>query len=152
MKPETLKKLQEIGAFVLANGCNKKGLKQTAEMIRSARHYRWVAIYKVTSKEFVALTGTGDEPVAYPRFPLSQGICGAVLESGKTIALGDVRKDARCLPAFHTTRSEMIAPMINEEGRIVGMLDAESAKLNAFDAEDKKFLERAGSIIAHCLS
>ena len=36
MKPETLKKLQEIGAFVLANGCNKKGLKQIAEMIRSA--------------------------------------------------------------------------------------------------------------------
>src|ERR1035437_8453086 len=107
MKPETLKKLQELGAFILANGCNKPGLKQAAELIREARHYCWVGLFKVTKKEFVALAGTGSEPVAYPRFPLSQGLCGAVLESHKPIVLGDVRKDPRCLPAFHTTRSEI---------------------------------------------
>ncbi len=152
MKPETLKKLQEIGAFVLANGCNKPGLREAAEMIREARNYRWVAIYKVMKKDFVAIAWTGDEPAAYPRFPLSQGVCGAVLESRKTIMLGDVRKDARCLPAFHTTRSEIIVPMIDEEKKIVGMLDAESDKLNAFTADDRAFLERAAALIAHCLS
>ncbi len=152
MKPETLTKLQDLGAFVLANGCNKSGMKQVAELIREARGYRWVGIYKVTKKEFVALSWTGDEPVAYPRFPLCQGLCGAVLESRKPIVLGDVRKDPRCLPAFHTTRSEIIVPMINEEKEVVGMLDAESDKLDAFTAEDRGFLERAGSLIAHCLS
>ena len=152
MKPETLKKLQDLGAFVLANGCNKPGMKQVAELIRVARGYRWVGIYKVTKKEFVALSWTGDEPLAYPRFPLCQGLCGAVLESHKPIVLGDVRKDPRCLPAFHTTRSEIIVPMINEEKKIVGMLDAESDKLDAFTTEDRGFLERAGSLIAHCLS
>jgi len=152
MKPETLKKLQEIGAFVLANGCNKPGLREAAELIREARSYRWVAIYKVMKKDFVAIASTGDEPPAYPRFPLSQGVCGAVLESRKTIMLGDVRKDARCLPAFHNTRSEIIVPMIDEEEKIVGMLDADSDKLNAFTAEDRAFLERAGALIAHCLS
>ena len=152
MKPETLKKLQELGAFVLANGCNKPGLKRAAELMREARGYRWVGIYKVTKKEFVALSWTGDEPAAYSRFPLSQGLCGAVLESRKPIVLGDVRKEPRCLPAFHTTRSEIIVPMINEEDEVVGMLDAESDKLNAFGDDDRAFLERAGSLIAHCLS
>jgi L-methionine (R)-S-oxide reductase len=152
MKPETLQKLQEIGAFVLANGCNKPGLKQAAELIRAARGYRWVGIYKVTKKEFVALSWTGTEPAAYPRFPVSQGLCGAVLESRKPIVLGDVRKEPRCLPAFHTTRSEIIVPMITEDKKVVGMLDAESDKLDAFGDEDRKFLERAGSLIAHCLS
>ncbi len=152
MTPETLKKLQELGAFVLANGCNKPGLKEAAELIREARGYRWVGIYKVTKKEFVALSWTGKEPVAYPRFPLSQGVCGAVLDSGKPIVLGDVRKEPRCLPVFHTTRSEIIVPMINEEKKVVGMLDAESDKLDAFTDEDRAFLERAASLIAHCLS
>jgi L-methionine (R)-S-oxide reductase len=152
MKPETLQKLQEIGAFVLANGCNKPGLKQAAELIRAAGGYRWVGIYKVTKKEFVAISWTGTEPVAYPRIPLSQGLCGAVLESRKSIVLGDVRKEPRCLPAFHTTRSEIIIPMITEDKKVVGMLDAESDKLDAFGDEDRKFLERAGSLIAHCLS
>src|ERR1051326_9287153 len=93
MHNETLKKLQEIGAYVLASGCTKKSVKQVAEMIRSARDYRFIAIYKIVKNEFVILAGTGDEPPAYPRFPLSQGLCGAALESGKSIVVGDVHKE-----------------------------------------------------------
>jgi GAF domain-containing protein len=152
MKPETVKHLQEIGAFALAGGCSKKSVREVAEMIRAAGGYRWVAFYKVTKKEFVILTETGDEPPAYPRFPITQGLCGAALESGKTIVVGDVRKDPRYLPAFHNTRSEIIVPMVNEHKRIVGMLDAESDKLNAFATEDRQFLERAAGLVAHCLT
>src|SRR5438132_4289643 len=152
MHAETLKKLQDIGGFVLASGCTKKSLKQVAEMIRAARDYRFIAVYKIVKDEFVIMAGTGNEPSAYPRFPTSQGLCGAALESGKLIVVGDVSKDKRYLPAFHTTRSEIIVPMKNEHKHIVGMLDAESDKLNAFGDEDKQFLERAAGLIAHCLA
>lgn len=152
MHAETLKRLQDIGAFVLASGCTKKSIKQVAEMIQAARDYRFIAIYKIVKNEFVIMAGTGDEPSAYPRFPTTQGLCGAALESGKSIVVGDVSKDKRYLPAFHTTRSEIIVPMKNEHKHIVGMLDAESDKLNAFGDEDKQFLERAAGLIAHCLA
>ena len=152
MHSETLKKLQEIGAYVLASGCTKKSVKQVAEMIRSVRDYRFIAIYKIVKKEFVILAGTGDEPPAYPRFPIGQGLCGAALESGKTIVVGDVHKDKRYLPTFHTTRSEIIVPMRSEDRHIVGMLDAESDKVNAFGEEDRQFLERAAGLIGHCLA
>src|SRR3984893_15014222 len=151
MNADTLKKLQDIGAYVLASGCTKRSVKQVAEMIRAARDYRFIAIYKIVKNEFVILAGTGNEPPAYPRFPTSQGLCGAVLESGKPIVVGDVHKDKRYLPTFHTTKSEIIVPMRNDHKKIVGMLDAESEKLNAFDDEDRQFLERAGGLIAHCL-
>jgi len=151
MKAETIKQLQELGCFVLANGCNKKGMRNVAEMIRAARNYRWIGIYKVTKKEFVIFSETGDEPPAYPRFPITQGLCGAALESRKPIVVGDVRKDSRYLPTFHSTRSEIIVPMINEHKHVVGMLDAESDKANAFGNEDRQFLERAAGLIAHCL-
>jgi L-methionine (R)-S-oxide reductase len=152
MNPDTVKRLQEIGGFALAGGCTKKRLKELVEMIRAARNYRWVGIYKIAKKEFVIMTETGNEPPTYPRFPITQGLCGAALESGKSIVVGDVSKDPRYLPAFHTTRSEIIVPMINEHKQTVGMLDAESDKLNAFGDEDRKFLERAAGLIAHCLS
>lgn len=151
MNAETCKTLQEIGAFALAGGCSKARIKEVAEMIRVARKYRWVGIYKVNKTEFVSITGTGDQPNAYPRFPIAQGLCGAALELGKTINVGDVRKDGRHLPAFHNTRSEMIVPMINDDKRIVGMLCSDSDELNAFAKEDKEFLERAAGLIAHCL-
>jgi L-methionine (R)-S-oxide reductase len=151
MNPDTCKKLQEIGAFALAGGCTTKRLKQLVEMIRAARNYRWVGIYKIANKEFIIMTESGNDPPAYPRFPITQGLCGAALESGEPIVVGDVRKDPRYLPASHTTRSEVIVPMINEHKQTVGMLDAESDKLNAFGDEDRKFLQRAAGLIAHCL-
>ena len=152
MHTDTLKKLQDIGGFVLASGCTKKTIKQVVEMIRGARNYRFIAIYKIVNDEFVILAGTGNEPPTYPRFPITQGLCGAALESGKSIVVGDVHKDKRYLPTFHTTRSEIIVPMKDEHKDIVGMLDAESDKLNAFGDEDKQFLERAAGLIAHCLA
>jgi L-methionine (R)-S-oxide reductase len=152
MQANTIKQLQELGALVLAGNCSPKRMKVVAEMIGAARSYRWVGVYKVTKKEFVILAGSDDEPPAYPRFPLCQGLCGAVLDSGKAIVVGDVRKDPRYLPTFHTTRSEIIVPIMNEHKKIVGMLDAESEKVNAFGGEDRQFLERAAGVIAHCLS
>ncbi len=83
MKETTCKKLQEIGAFALAGGCTRKRMKQLVEMIRAARNYRWLAVYKIVKDEFVILAGTGNEPPAYPRFPITQGLCGAALDSGK---------------------------------------------------------------------
>lgn len=151
MNSKTCRTLQEIGAFVLAGGCTPKQMREVAEMIRVARKYRWVGLYKVMKKEFVILAGTGDEPPAYPRFPITQGLCGAALESGQPVVVGDVRKDSRYLPTFHSTRSEIIVPMTNGHRHIVGMLDAESEKINAFADEDRQFLERAGGLIAHCL-
>jgi L-methionine (R)-S-oxide reductase len=152
MHATTLKKLQEIGAFALAGGCTKKRMREVAEMIRAARDYRWVGIYKIVKEEFVVMAGTGDEPPAYPRFPITQGLCGAALESRKPVVVGDVRRDPRYLPTFHTTRSEIIVPMVNEDKDIRGMLDAESDKANAFADEDRQFLERAAGLIAHCLT
>jgi L-methionine (R)-S-oxide reductase len=152
MKEATCKKLQEIGAFALAGGCTRKQMKQLLEMIRTARNYRWVGVYKIVKEDFVILSGTGDEPPAYPRFPITQGLCSTALDTGKPIIVGDVRRDPRYLPTFHTTRSEIIVPMVNDRRRIVGMLDAESEKVNAFDQEDRQFLERAGGLIAHCLT
>ena len=83
MKETTCKKLQEIGGFALAGGCTRKRMKQLVEMIRAARDYRWVGVYKIIKDEFVIMAESGEEPATYPRFPTSQGLCGAALESGQ---------------------------------------------------------------------
>src|SRR4029077_17524005 len=142
MKQTTCKQLQEIGAFALAGGCTRKRMKQLVEMIRAARDYRWVAVYKIIKEEFVILAETGNEPPAYARFPISQGLCGAALDSGKPLIVGDGHKTPRYLPTCHTTRSEIVVPMRNEHRHILGMLDVESDHLNAFGEEDRDFLER----------
>jgi putative methionine-R-sulfoxide reductase with GAF domain len=61
--------------------------------------------------------------------------------------VGDVRKDPRYLPTFHTTRSEIVVPIISASERVVGVIAAESAKVKAFKKEDREVLERVASLM-----
>ena len=118
-------------------------------MVRAERGYRWVGVYKVCRGDFVIVAGTGDEPPTYARFPITQGLCGAVAESRQTLIVGDVRKDPRWLPAFWTTQSEIVVPIVSEkDGHVLGMIDAESDQLNAFTDDDTDFLEHVAVLMA----
>src|SRR5437899_10408722 len=108
MKETTCKKLQEIGGFALAGGCTRKRMTQLVEMIRAARGYRWVAVYKIIKDEFVIQEETGNEPPPYARFPVTQGLCGAPLDSGEAGIVGYVHRDPRYLPTFHTPRAAIV--------------------------------------------
>ena len=125
-------------------------LREMAETIRSARGYRWVGIYEVTDQEIAALAWTGTQPPAHPRFPLTQGLCGAAAASRAPVVVGDVRSDRHYLTTFGTTLSEIIVPVVNAAGQVVALIDVESDRLNAFQEEDRRFLEEwSGRILGN---
>ena len=145
------KKLQELGAFVLAGAKDPHQLCTMAEMIRAACDYRFVGIYKIIRGDFVIVAKTGNCPPAYPRFPITQGLAGAAVEAKQAIMVADVHKDPRYLPTFGSTQSEIVVPVMTETGKAVGLIDVESAKLNAFTENDRDFLEHAAYLIARAL-
>jgi putative methionine-R-sulfoxide reductase with GAF domain len=114
---------------------------RAAEAIRSARGYRWVGLYDVAAAEIVALGWTGTAAPAYPRFPVSKGLNGAAVRSARPVVVQDVRNDPRYLTAFGSTRAEAIFPVVSSStGRVVGTIDAESDRTNAFTLDDEEFL------------
>src|SRR6476659_8610858 len=145
------KNLHELGAIVLAGAKKPDHLCTMAEMIRSACDYRFVGIYKIVRDEFVIVAKTGKCPPAYPRFPISQGLAGAALETKQSIMVADVHKDPRYLPTFGSTQSEIVVPVINDLGKVIGLIDVESEKLDAFTEDDRDFLEHAAYLIARAL-
>lgn len=145
--PKTIKMLQELGAFILAGAKGPADMKRMCEMIQSARGWRWVAVYKISRGDLVIVAGTGDEPPCYPQFPATQGLYGVAVESRETILVNDVRKDARYLPTFHSTLSEIVVPVISKSERVVGVITAESEKVKAFSKEDCEVLERVAMLM-----
>jgi L-methionine (R)-S-oxide reductase len=149
LKTDSTNLLQDLAAYLLAAPKNPETVKRAAEMVRAERGYRWVGVYKVSRGDFVIVAGTGDEPPTYARFPITQGLCGAAAESGRTLIVGDVRKDPRWLPAFWTTQSEIVVPIVSEkDGHVLGMIDVESDQLNAFTDDDTDFLEHVAVLMA----
>ena len=72
-------------------------------------------------------------------FRPGEGIAGWALETGKPVVVPDVRQDPRYSQDSPVTRSEMAAPLLVGD-RVIGVLNVESARLNAFSAEDVRLL------------
>lgn len=61
---------------------------------------------------------------------------------------GDVARDTHYLTAFGTTRSEIIVPVFDAmRNTVLGTIDVESERLQAFSDEDQVFLEDCAEII-----
>jgi L-methionine (R)-S-oxide reductase len=113
--------------------------------------YSWVGIYLIEREDLVLGPWRGPRATEHVRIPVGQGICGAAAASGRTEVVDDVNADARYLPCFPSTRSEIVVP-IPYERRVVGEIDIDSDDPSAFGEADRAFLERVALLISpHCL-
>jgi PAS domain S-box-containing protein len=78
---------------------------------------------------------------------IGKGITGWVAEKGEPLLVDDVREDARYICGDENIRSEMCAPL-KVGGKIIGVIDAQSRKLNAFSEDDLRLLNIAAGQIA----
>ena len=123
--------------------------KRAAEWIAANRNYRWVGLYEVTATEIGMFACTGSQPPAFPRFPVTRGLCGAAVAAKSIVNVGDVRNDPRWLTTFGSTRSELIVPVFALAcDRTIGLIDVESDILNAFSPDDEQFLASCAQPLA----
>lgn len=136
--------LADLQTILLANPDRVRAAKRIADWIAGVRHYRWVGLYEVTPREIGMIACSHTAAPAFPRFPVAQGLCGAAVAARSVVNVGNVREDPRWLTTFGTTCSEIIAPVLSG-ARVVGLIDVESNQLNAFGAEDERFLEQSAA-------
>lgn len=80
-----------------------------------------------------------------------QGIVGWVMAHAKSLCVADTRTDPRYYAALETTRSEMCAPILASDGRVIGVIDVESPKVNAFTKQDILLTETLANASSHTL-
>ena len=136
---ETLKRIRSI---VTASGDRTERAKQLAEAVRSLGNYRWTGVYGVGKEAVSIIAYSGPGAPAYPTFPITKGLTGAAIREKTTVIVDDVRKDPRYLTAFGSTLSEIIVPILDpQSGTVIGTIDVESERADAFSVNDQKLLE-----------
>jgi len=78
---------------------------------------------------------------------LEQGIAAWVARTGATVRSGDVRGDPRYLGLREGIRSELCVPLL-ARGRVVGVLNTETTRRNAYRQGDEKALEIVAGALA----
>ena len=78
---------------------------------------------------------------------LDQGVSGLVAASGKSIRIANVRTYKKYIEVTSQVRSELCVPIKLAE-RVLGVINAESVRINAFSADDEQLLTTIASTLA----
>ncbi len=87
------------------------------------------------------------------RIPSSKGLAGHVVRTGETLNVPDAYADPRFDPendrrTGYRTRSVLSCPVMDKEGRIVGVTQAINKRSGRFEEEDEDYLKAISSQIA----
>ncbi|WP_417232648.1 GAF domain-containing protein [Brevundimonas sp.] len=76
------------------------------------------------------------------RIPFGRGVCGTVAATGKTRIVEDVAAFPGHIACDSRSRSEVVVPVFDAAGDLIGVLDVDATDVAAFDTVDAEALER----------
>lgn len=133
--------LEALRRAVAADAPLRVRARHAATAIRLAGGYRWVGLYDVGPETIRVIAWDGPSVPSHPSFPVSQGLNGAAVVSREPVIVQDVTEDPRYLATLGSTRAEMIVPVMAADGsRVLGTIDVESERTNAFADSDRALL------------
>lgn len=119
-------------------------LSNIAAALKEQFGWLWVGFYLVKGGELVV--GPFQGPVACTRIRKGKGVCGTSWAQEQTLIVPDVEAFPGHIACSSLSRSEIVVP-VRAGKTVVGVLDADSVDLNAFDQEDQCWLEEVVKII-----
>ncbi len=109
--------------------------------------YNWIGIYLLDGETLKLETYLG-KPPSHAKIKISDGVCGRGVREKQTIIVGNVCEDPSYLSCDRFVKSEIVVPIMKDEN-ILGVLDIDSIKKNAFTKEDEEFLKEVSTIIGN---
>ena len=146
--PDPAPILKRLGEILAVPGDRVGKARRITSAVRETGGYRWVGLLDVSEEGIRIVAWSGPGPPAFPRLHSGQGLCGATVQSRQTTHVGDVTRDPRYVTTLNTTRSEIVTPVLDAAGAVVGLLDVESDLPDAFGPEDTKCLEACARALA----
>jgi L-methionine (R)-S-oxide reductase len=99
----------------------------------------WTGFYRVVAPELLKI-GPYQGGHGCLVIPFSRGVCGAAARTGRIQNVPDVDAFPGHIACASSTRSELVLPVWNGQGRLLGVLDLDSDTPAAFTTEDEDWL------------
>ncbi|GAB4323455.1 MAG: GAF domain-containing protein [Bacteroidales bacterium] len=108
-------------------------------------YFFWTGFYLL--KEGELTVGPYQGPVACIRLKKNTGVCWAGINSGESLIVPDVHKFPGHIACDSRSNSEIVVPLRDARGNIVGVMDVDSKELDSFDEVDRASLEKIVALI-----
>ena len=119
-------------------------LANVAAALKEQFNWLWVGFYLVKGEQLVL--GPFQGPVACTRIQMGKGVCGTSWANQEVLIVPDVDAFPGHIACSSASKSEIVLPLISN-GKVVGVLDVDSAELAEFDQVDARYLDEIINLI-----
>jgi GAF domain-containing protein len=135
----------QIAALLQGEPNRVANLANTSAALKEIFGFFWVGFYLLEND--VLVLGPFQGTVACTRLFRGKGVCAAAWESNATVVVPDVDAFPGHVACSSASKSEIVVPVRNTAGEVIGVLDVDSDQLNDFDAIDQQGLERIVKVV-----
>lgn len=150
-RSELLDFLLEVSAATAQTLDLDQLLANVAEIIRKVLQYDLFAILLYQEKRrdlrIRYAVGHREEVVRNLAVALGEGVTGNAAARREPVLVGDVRNDPRYLNTVDAVRTELAVPMV-ARGKLVGVIDLQSTRVNAYSEYDRALLRLIAARVA----
>ncbi|MCB0822998.1 MAG: GAF domain-containing protein [Bacteroidales bacterium] len=108
-------------------------------------HFFWTGFYLLQDEELIV--GPYQGSVACIKLKKNTGVCWAGIKNKETVLVPDVHQFPGHIACDSRSQSEIVLPVRNKKGEIIGVMDVDSKELNSFDEADREGLEKIITLI-----
>ena len=114
------------------------------EVHHSDDRFDWTGFYRVVAPELLKI-GPYQGGHGCLVIPFARGVCGAAARTGEVQLVADIEAFPGHIACASSTRSELVLPVWNGAGDLLGVFDLDSDQPDAFTEEDA---DRLAQILA----
>ena len=120
------------------------------EVHHSDDRFDWTGFYRVTEPELLKI-GPYQGGHGCLVIPFSRGVCGAAARTGEVQLVPDVDAFEGHIACASSTRSELVLPVRDSAGQVIGVFDIDSDQPDAFEQADADGLSCILAQVFGCL-
>jgi len=140
---EEIRTLHELSLAATASLDFELVTRHTVEALQRSLGFEYIGLFLVNDEgDYAHLFATSSLQAEYERhrfIKVGDGIVGWSIAQGLLINVPDVLQDPRHVPGITSTRSELCVPLRVGE-RVIGAIDLQSPRFNAFTSSDERLL------------
>ena len=128
------------GLLAKTNDLNARLATVTAVVHHKMDYFFWTGFYMLIDGDLIVRTYQG--PVACQVLEKGRGVCWAAIQRGEAVVVEDVHLFPGHIACDSRSNSEIVIPLKDQKGEIIGVLDVDSREKASFDEVDREWLER----------
>lgn len=125
-------------------------LEEALRTVHQGRHYLWTSVYLLAGSRLMRAASVGPE-TSCENMALGEGIVGLTARTGEGWVVGDVGAEPAYRAVLPQTKSEIAMP-IKIGAHVLGVVNVESDKSNAFGSQDRVLIKNVAAQLARFLT